>query len=175
MHRLFIPQVPKLQQFLIHYYYFLTHGLYSKVESVDILTLLKTAVIDRQWRMIYSYLSMEGLSHYKKEERPWGNFERFTLNEKTTVKIITVNEGEAISLQTHKHRDEFWRVIRGTGVIRIGEKDNQAREGEMFFCPRGSEQRVAGGPGGTVFLEIAFGDFDKGDINRLEDRYGRAS
>lgn len=117
---------------------------------------------------------MEGLANYEKEERPWGGFERFTLNEKTTVKIITVNEGESISLQTHEHRDEFWRVLKGSGVIRIGDTDNDAREGSQFFCPRGSEHRVTGGIGGTIFLEIAFGDFSESDIRRLEDRYGRA-
>ena len=117
---------------------------------------------------------MEGLSNYEKEVRPWGNFERFTLNETTTVKIVTVNAGKAISLQTHEHRDEFWRVLKGSGIIRIGDTDNQAHEGSQFFCPRNSEHRVTGGPGGTVFLEIAFGDFDESDINRLEDRYGRA-
>ena len=117
---------------------------------------------------------MEGLAHYEKETRPWGGFERFTLNEKTTVKIITVKEGEAISLQTHEHRDEFWRVLKGSGIIHINGKDNPAHEGSMFFSPRGSDHRVTGGQGGTVFLEIAFGDFDEGDIKRLEDRYGRA-
>ena len=64
---------------------------------------------------------MEGLSHYEKEIRPWGDFERFTLNETTTVKIITVKEGESISLQTHEHRDEFWRVLKGSGIIHIGD------------------------------------------------------
>lgn len=117
---------------------------------------------------------MEGLAHHEKENRPWGNFERFTLNEKTTVKIITVNAGESISLQTHEHRDEFWRVLKGSGVIRIEAKDNDAREGDSFFSPRHSKHRVTGGPKGAVFLEIAFGDFDEKDIKRLEDRYGRA-
>jgi mannose-6-phosphate isomerase-like protein (cupin superfamily) len=117
---------------------------------------------------------MDQLEHYAKDIRPWGNFERFTLNEKTTVKIITVNEGESISLQTHQNRDEFWRVIKGTGTIRIGTTDNEAHEGSAYFCPRGTEHRVTGGSGGTVFLEIAFGDFDETDIHRLEDRYGRA-
>ena len=116
---------------------------------------------------------MEGLSHYEKEDRPWGNFERFTLNEKTTVKIITVNAGEAFSLQTHEHRDEFWRVLKGSGMIHIGGKDHEAHEGKEFFSPRGSQHRVTGGPDGIVFLEIAFGDFDENDIKRLEDRYGR--
>jgi len=121
---------------------------------------------------LYTY-RMEHLSNYEKEDRPWGNFERFTLNETTTVKIITVNAGEAFSLQTHEHRDEFWRVIKGSGTVRIGETDHDAHEGNMFFIPRGSEHRVTGGPEGVAFLEIAFGDFDEGDIKRLEDRYGR--
>ncbi len=117
---------------------------------------------------------MEGLSHYEKEERPWGNFERFTLNEKSTVKIVTVNAGESISLQTHEHRDEFWRVIKGSGTIHIGDDDHAAHEGDAYFSPRHSEHRVTGGPEGLAFLEIAFGDFDENDIARLEDRYGRA-
>ena len=117
---------------------------------------------------------MEGLSHYQKEERPWGNFERFTLNEPTTVKIVTVNPGEAISLQTHEHRDEFWRVIRGSGTIRMGDTDHPALEGATFFNPRHTEHRVEGGPEGLSFLEISFGEFAEGDIHRLEDKYGRA-
>lgn len=116
---------------------------------------------------------MKELSHYEKEQRPWGNFERFTLNEKTTVKIVTVNAGESISLQTHEHRDEFWRVLEGSGVIRIGEKDTDAHIGDMFFSPRHATHRVEGGPEGLVFLEIALGDFEESDIKRLEDRYGR--
>ncbi len=117
---------------------------------------------------------MEGLSQYEKQERPWGNFERFTLNEQTTVKIVTVNPGEAISLQTHEHRDEFWRVLTGSGTVRIGEIDHPAHVGDAFFNSRHSKHRVEGGPEGLTFLEIAFGDFDEKDIARLEDKYGRA-
>ncbi|MHB1769932.1 MAG: cupin domain-containing protein, partial [Minisyncoccota bacterium] len=68
-----------------------------------------------------------------------------------------------------------WRVIEGSGVMRIGEKDNAAKEGDHFFSPRHSEHRVTGGPNGLAFLEIAFGDFDENDIERLEDRYGRVA
>jgi mannose-1-phosphate guanylyltransferase/mannose-1-phosphate guanylyltransferase/mannose-6-phosphate isomerase len=116
---------------------------------------------------------MEGLINYEKEERPWGDFERFTLNEKTTVKIISVKPGEAFSLQTHEHRDEFWRVTKGSGVVHIGDTDHDAKESDTFFSARNTEHRVTGGPDGISFLEIAFGDFDENDIQRLEDRYGR--
>ena len=117
---------------------------------------------------------MEGLTHYEKEERPWGNFERFTLNEKTTVKIVSVKPDQSISLQTHEHRDEFWKVIKGSGIIHIDETDRPAKEGDTFFSPRHAKHRVTGGPDGLAFLEIAFGDFEETDITRLEDLYGRA-
>ena len=77
-------------------------------------------------------------------------------------------------MQTHENRDEFWRVLRGSGVIRLGETDHDAREGDVFFSPRRTKHRALGGPEGLVFLEIAFGTFDESDIKRLDDRYGRA-
>ena len=117
---------------------------------------------------------MEGLAQYEKEERPWGGFERFTLNEKTTVKIHTVAPDQSLSLQTHEHRDEFWRVLRGSGTFQIGDNGIEAREGDSHFCPRGTPHRLSAGAGGMTVLEIAFGDFEEGDITRLEDRYGRS-
>ncbi len=116
---------------------------------------------------------MEGLAQYEKDHRPWGNFERFTLNEATTVKIISVNAGEAFSLQTHAHRDEFWKIIAGSGVITIGATQQDAKAGDTFFIGRGAEHRAQAGPEGLVFLEIAFGNFDESDIIRLQDNYGR--
>jgi len=117
---------------------------------------------------------MEGLSNYEKEVRPWGNFERFTLNEQTTVKIITLNPGEAFSLQTHAHRDEFWRVLSGSGTLTVGNLIHDTQPGETYFIKHGETHRAEGGPLGLTFLEIALGEFDEGDIIRLEDNYGRA-
>lgn len=116
---------------------------------------------------------MEGLKNYGKVERPWGDFERFTLNEATTVKIITVRAGESFSLQTHEHRNEFWRVIKGSGTIRIGVKDTEACEGNTFFIPQSSAHRATADTEDLSLLEISFGDFDENDIVRLEDKYGR--
>jgi len=116
---------------------------------------------------------MEGLANYEKEERPWGHFERFTLNEATTVKIHTVRSGASLSLQKHEHRDEFWCVLAGSGTVRIGDENREAHAGDAFFAPRGTLHRVSAGPEGLTFLEIAFGTFDEHDETRLEDDYGR--
>lgn len=116
---------------------------------------------------------MDGLSNYEKEVRPWGNFERFTLNETSTVKIITVSPNEELSLQTHEHRDEHWRVLQGSGSVVVGEQTLPAEVGDTFYVARGQKHRMAGGPQGLQILEIATGTFDEADITRLEDKYGR--
>ena len=110
------------------------------------------------------------------ETRPWGSFKRFTLNEPTTVKIITVSAGKKLSLQMHANRDEFWRIIRGSGTVLIGGKKRKARLGGEFYIPRGTQHRAESSSGreNLRFLEISFGLFDENDETRIEDDYGRA-
>jgi mannose-6-phosphate isomerase-like protein (cupin superfamily) len=117
---------------------------------------------------------MDGLSYYTKDERPWGGFERFTFGEPSTVKLITVKAGEAFSLQMHAHRDEYWRIISGGGIVTKGQEKHNAMAGGNFFIPRGIAHRVEAGSSDLTLLEISFGEFDENDITRLEDRYGRA-
>jgi mannose-6-phosphate isomerase len=112
--------------------------------------------------------------NYEKQVRPWGSFERFTLNEPSTVKIITVSPNQELSLQQHAHRDEEWHILEGSGVVTVGEQKTETHAGDTFKVMRGQKHRVAGGADGLVFLEISYGQFDEDDIKRFEDRYGRA-
>ncbi len=109
-----------------------------------------------------------------REERPWGGFVEFTKDRQSTVKIVTVKAGEALSLQSHQKRDEFWHVIQGAGVATIGEEKKEARLGDEFFIPRGSKHRLEAGDTDVSVLEISLGSFDENDITRFDDRYGRA-
>ncbi|OGI86271.1 hypothetical protein A3A01_02075 [Candidatus Nomurabacteria bacterium RIFCSPLOWO2_01_FULL_39_17] len=105
-------------------------------------------------------------------KRPWGKFKRFTLNEKSTVKIITVKKGEAFSLQYHKKRKEFWHIIFGSGVITLGNKKRKVKAGDEFIVPSRMKHRLQATQE-IKFLEISFGTFNEKDIVRLEDKYGR--
>ena len=109
-----------------------------------------------------------------REERPWGIFEQFTENEKSTVKIITVNPGQAFSLQYHEHREECWRVISGEGTITIGEDKFPVQVGAEFDIKPGTKHQVEAGEIPVVILEISLGDFSEDDIVRIKDKYGRA-
>ena len=108
-----------------------------------------------------------------REERPWGIFEAFTYNEVSTVKIITVWEGERTSLQYHHYRDEWWRVLDGHVTVVVGDVTTEAQKDDDFFVPRGTQHQLIGGESGGRVLEISFGSFDEDDIVRLDDPYKR--
>lgn len=108
------------------------------------------------------------------EQRPWGGFRRFTHNQASTVKIITVNPGQVLSLQLHRHRDELWVALDPGLQVTVGERTWRPEPYEEIYIPRRTRHRAAGaGPRPSRWLEIAFGEFDEEDIVRLEDRYGR--
>ena len=116
---------------------------------------------------------MDLLSHHFTEERPWGSFENFTLNENTTVKILRVTAGKRFSLQKHSKRSEYWKVIEGSGTAQSGDEIREVKVGDEINIEAGMLHRLAGGERGIAVLEISFGEFDEHDIERIEDDFGR--
>jgi mannose-6-phosphate isomerase len=109
------------------------------------------------------------------ESRPWGRFEKFHENKSCTVKLIYVNANSRLSLQYHKKRSEFWKVIEGTAMVEIDEKRIVLGEGETITIPRQAKHRVLALGSECIILEISYGKFDENDIVRLEDDYQRAT
>ena len=109
------------------------------------------------------------------EIRPWGRFEKFHENKSCTVKLIYVNANSRLSLQYHKKRSEFWKVIKGTAVVEIDKKTIVLKEGETITIPRQAKHRVLALESDCIILEIAYGKFDENDIVRLEDDYQRVT
>ena len=109
------------------------------------------------------------------EIRPWGRFEKFHENKSCTVKLIYVNANSRLSLQYHKKRSEFWKVIKGTAVVEIDKKTIVLKEGETTTIPRQAKHRVLALESDCIILEIAYGRFDENDIVRLEDDYHRVT
>jgi mannose-6-phosphate isomerase-like protein (cupin superfamily) len=109
------------------------------------------------------------------ERRPWGAFEKFTQNEPSTVKIITVDPNQATSLQHHGKRQEFWKVLSGEGTLTVGKKRQPAKIGDEIIVPQGVDHRLEAGSTPLIILEISTGDFDENDIVRIDDRYGRVA
>ncbi len=115
---------------------------------------------------------INGIEIYQ-EKRPWGNFRRFIHNTISTVKIITVLPNEELSLQSHKKRSEFWRVIKGGGIFSVDEVLIKVSVDSEQFVPREAKHTMSAGPDGMEVLEIGLGEFDENDIVRYQDKYGR--
>ncbi len=106
------------------------------------------------------------------ENRPWGSFERFCQNKNCTVKILFIKPKQELSLQYHNQRDEFWKIIKGKAKIWLGNKIMEAEKNDEFFIPKKTKHKAKARTQVEI-LEISFGKFDKKDIIRLKDKYGR--
>jgi len=105
--------------------------------------------------------------------RPWGSFEKFNENEQCTVKLLYIKPGSRLSLQYHNKRQEFWKIIKGSGTVEIQDKKSTLSEGDNIFIPSGAKHRIQAGNSGCTVLEISYGSFDEDDIVRIEDDYNR--
>jgi len=106
-------------------------------------------------------------------KKPWGQFDQFTHNEVSTVKILSVNRGGSLSLQDHGHRTEFWRIISGHPLVTVGENKKNANPGDEFMIEKLQPHQLEAKDDDVQVLEIAFGNFDEEDIVRIKDKYGR--
>jgi mannose-6-phosphate isomerase-like protein (cupin superfamily) len=108
------------------------------------------------------------------EIRPWGKFRSFPHDQAGSIKIITVKPGEALSLQYHEKRSEFWIILDAGLEVTAGDRVWQPKADEELFIPRKIPHRVrCVGPKPARIMEIWIGKSEESDIVRLEDEYGR--
>ena len=107
-------------------------------------------------------------------KKPWGSFTQFTHNEKSTIKILKINPGGELSLQTHKTRKELWYIVEGKPTTVLNTKTAKHKEGDSIKVGKGVKHRIINKTKELVIiLEIATGKFDENDIVRIKDKYNR--
>lgn len=115
------------------------------------------------------------------EIKPWGKFEVVYENgaeendNNFKIKKITVNPGEQLSVQRHKHRDEIWTITEGFGSVMSGGEWRKLVPGTVVKIPSGTLHSVKADPEHTlIFVEVQLGDYlGEDDIERISDKYGR--
>ena len=111
----------------------------------------------------------------RKVIRPWGWYDSLLNNSGFQVKHICVNSHSSISLQRHKYRAEHWIVVKGVGLITLGEEKIVLNENESIFIPQGTIHRLENNSEDPVeIIEVQYGDYlGEDDIERFEDIFGR--
>ena len=91
------------------------------------------------------------------------------------MKKINVNPGAALSLQSHRYRNEHWVIVKGEAKVKIDNQEKTLLSGESIYIPAGTKHRVENEQKEPlIFIEVQTGtSFSEDDIVRYEDLYSR--
>ena len=109
------------------------------------------------------------------DHRPWGKYEILSNDKDFKIKVIAVNPGQQLSLQSHVHRSEHWVIIDGCGEVVVDDKTLMVTAGSSIVISMNAKHRIRN-TGAKVlrFVEVQTGDyFGEDDIQRYQDDYNR--
>ena len=110
-----------------------------------------------------------------KEYRPWGYYSVIEQGSGFIVKIIHVNKGHRLSLQSHNHRSEHWVVLSGVADVVLNDIKCTLKVGQSVDIPLKAHHSLQNPYEADLeVLEIQMGKIlSEDDIIRYEDIYGR--
>jgi mannose-6-phosphate isomerase-like protein (cupin superfamily) len=111
----------------------------------------------------------------RRVDKPWGHEEIWALTDRYCGKILVIEAGRRLSLQLHREKDEWIRVVSGRLSLTLEDDDgtDRVRElgpGESAHVPVGRRHRYEA-IDRTELIEVSTPELD--DVVRLQDDYGR--
>lgn len=114
------------------------------------------------------------LSPPRRVEKPWGYEILWAITNKYAGKILYIRRGEALSLQSHRKKDESLYLYSGALIIEVEKNGRMVAtrmgKGNAVRIPPGIKHRLTALRTSTVF-EVSTPHLS--DVVRFEDRYGR--
>jgi mannose-6-phosphate isomerase-like protein (cupin superfamily) len=111
----------------------------------------------------------------RRVDKPWGHEEIWALTDRYCGKILVIEAGRRLSLQLHREKDEWIRVL--SGRLRLTLEDDSGSDavtilgpGESAHVPAGRRHRYEAIERVEV-IEVSTPELD--DVVRLQDDYGR--
>ncbi len=112
---------------------------------------------------------------HKTVYRPWGFYTVIASGKGFQTKIIHVNPGQKLSVQSHNFRSEHWVILSGTAKVVLESRDYILSPGHSIDIPVKAIHSLQNPFGEDVeVIEVQKGDvLSEDDIIRYEDIYGR--
>ncbi len=112
---------------------------------------------------------------HKTVYRPWGFYTVIAEGKGFQTKLIHVNQGQKLSVQSHNHRSEHWVVLSGMAKVVLEGKDHILSPGHSIdIAVKAIHSLQNPYEGDLEIIEIQKGDIlSEDDIIRYEDMYGR--
>lgn len=112
---------------------------------------------------------------HKTVYRPWGYYTVLAQGKGFLTKIIHVNSGQKLSVQSHNHRSEHWVVLSGTANVVLESKEHILKQGNSIDIPLKAVHSLQNPYEEDLeIIEVQLGELlIEDDIVRYEDMYGR--
>ena len=112
---------------------------------------------------------------HKTVYRPWGFYTVLAQGEGFLTKLIQVNPGQKLSVQSHNHRSEHWVVLHGKAKVVLEGKEHILSPGHSVDIPVKAIHSLQNPYKENLqIVEVQKGDLlIEEDIVRYEDIYGR--
>lgn len=129
-------------------------------------------------KKIYDTLKTQNDETYKIHKtvyRPWGYYTVLGEGKGFLTKMIQVNPGQKLSVQSHNHRSEHWVVLEGTAKVLLEGKEHILSPGHSVDIAVKEIHSLQNPYEETLkIIEVQKGDLlIEEDIIRYEDIYGR--
>ncbi len=107
--------------------------------------------------------------------RPWGYFRVIAQGKNYAAKVIHVNAGQKLSVQSHNHRSEHWVVANGIAKVLLGDNEFMLNIGQSVDIPAHTVHSLSNTFKEPLeIIELQMGDIiSEEDIIRYSDIYGR--
>ncbi len=112
---------------------------------------------------------------HKTVYRPWGFYTVLAQGKGFLTKLIHVNTGQKLSVQSHNHRSEHWVLLSGTAKVVLEGKEHILSPGHSIDIPLKAIHSLQNPYEEDLeIIEVQLGDLlIEDDIVRYEDMYGR--
>jgi mannose-1-phosphate guanylyltransferase len=154
------------------------YAILEKIKNIKSIKLISNWSDLGSWKAINSLFKNNKFKYYNNKNlfsKPWGTYRNLFKGKNFLIKELIVKKNGCLSLQKHKHREEYWLIFEGKPEITLGKKNFIAKIGDLIHIPKGAIHRINNKYKKPVkIIEAQIGNILKeSDIVRLEDIYGR--
>lgn len=110
----------------------------------------------------------------RRVDKPWGHEEIWAQTARYAGKFLIIRDGEMLSRQYHKVKEETIFVLEGTLTLELGRAPDcieVLQPGQSWHIEPGVIHRFCACHGDVRLVEVSTPELD--DVERLEDKYSR--
>lgn len=76
------------------------------------------------------------------DQYEYADYKHLFKTNKVIMSHVSVNPGQSVPAHTHDNEEQTYWVIRGKGLLRLGENEYEVEGGQGIYIPLGTEHTI---------------------------------